>query len=499
MQKQEKKEILNILFANNTIISPDFISKLENIKLNKDELQNFKNILKDKKFLFMNNKTLESILQKINIQTPDKKKIQKLKEEKNLEIVSEYKEEKKKREVSDFISYFNNRYNEIKNMLIFRPEMKNAVCINRILNSQKSENVSIIGMINSKDITKNKNIIFTIEDPTGEIKVLINKENKKLYELSKNIVLDEVVGISGKMGDKIIFSDKIIFPGIKIKEELKKSSKEGYVLFLSDLHIGSKMFLKDKFEDLLDWLNQKKGSEDQKNLSKKIRYIFITGDIVDGIGIYPSQESELSLDDIYKQYDLFIEYISKIPQNIKIIISPGNHDAVTLSEPQPRLYKEFIKKIEDFPNIFLTSNPATIKIGIDEKSKGIDVMIYHGYGFDYYIRNLESVRKGGGYNNIETLLKLLLEKRHLSPSYGSTPHLPDNIRDNLLIKEVPDILITGHIHSSPKVVNYKNISIVSCGCWQTRTPFQEKMGHIPDPAKIAMIDLKTRKPKIISF
>jgi DNA polymerase II small subunit len=35
----------------------------------------------------------------------------------------------------------------------------------------------------------------------------------------------------------------------------------------------------------------------------KIKYLFVAGDSVDGIGIYPQQITELDIFDIYEQFD----------------------------------------------------------------------------------------------------------------------------------------------------------------------------------------------------
>ena len=105
-------------------------------------------------------------------------------------------------------------------------------------------------MVRDKHTTKNGHIMITAEDNTGEIKVLINKSNSDLMEIGKNIILEDIIGITGSNGDNIIFSQKIIFPDIPPKQ-LKKAPDESYAIFLSDLHIGSKMFLKKEFYHFL--------------------------------------------------------------------------------------------------------------------------------------------------------------------------------------------------------------------------------------------------------
>ena len=189
--------------------------------------------------------------------------------------------------------------------------------------------------------------------------------------------------------------------------------------------------------------------------------------------------------------------MSKIPQHIEIIICPGNHDAVRVAEPQPIPFKEFASPIYDLPNVTLVSNPAIVNIHSTSTFPGFNVLMYHGYSFDYFIANVDSIRLNGGYNRADLVMKYLLQRRHLAPTFTSTPLIPSE-KDPLLIKQVPDIFVTGHIHYCV-VSSYKNVSLISGSCWQGITSFQEKMGHKPEPARVPIINLKTREMKVLRF
>ena len=95
-------------------------------------------------------------------------------------------------------------------------------------------------------------------------------------------------------------------------------------------------------------------------------------------------------------------------------------------------------------------------------------------------------------------MKLLLQKRHLSPTYDGNPTMPTET-DNLIIDKVPDIFASGDVHKSA-IFSYKGLitGIVS-SCFQAKTSFQEKVGHVPDPGRIPIINLKTREVKILNF
>ena len=108
-------------------------------------------------------------------------------------------------------------------------------------------------------------------------------------------MLDEVIGISGSLGNKIIFSNVVLYPDIPTTIEMKKAPDEAYAVFLSDIHFGSKDFLHEEFDKFTKWISGEVGSEKQKETAKKVKYVFIVGDMVDGIGIYPGQDEELTI------------------------------------------------------------------------------------------------------------------------------------------------------------------------------------------------------------
>ncbi|MBI2581584.1 metallophosphoesterase [Candidatus Woesearchaeota archaeon] len=415
-----------------------------------------------------------------------------------VEIIISYKNEPHKYEVKDFTLLFLSRYRFLEGLLRNRQELQNTMPISRLLTKKEKENVSIITLIDEIGETKNGNLILTVEDLTGKIKVMISKNKKELYQKGKDLVHDEVIGITGVLGDKIIFAEDIVWPDVPATHQLKKGLEEEYAIFLSDIHVGSKLFLKEEFDKFLRWINSEAGNPAQKEIAKKVRYIIIAGDLVDGVGIYPSQIDELGISDIIHQYQEFTELIKKIPSDKKIIICPGNHDAVHLAEPQSSFDEKFAPGLFKIPNVTLVTNPAMVNIGKTENFPGFDVLLYHGYSFDYYVANVDSIRNNGGYHRADLIIKFLLKRRHLAPSFKSTPYFPGHKEDPLLIKKIPDFLISGHIHYS-NVANYKGITTISGSCWQGTTTFQEKLGHQPEPARVPIVNLKTREIKVLKF
>jgi len=306
------------------------------------------------------------------------------------------------------------------------------------------------------------------------------------------------VGLSGALMNGVLFVNSVIWPDVPLNRQMKRSSTEAYAIFLSDLHVGSKNFLAEEFGRFLSWLRGETGNQAQREIAQKTKYIFIVGDLVDGIGIYPSQKQELVIHDIREQYRECARYLRQIPKHIKIIVCPGNHDAVRIAEPQPPMDSGFAKPLHEMPNLTLLSNPSYVNIHQEPGFEGFTVLLYHGYSFDYYISNIESIRTQGGYDRADLMMKYLLKRRHLAPTHTSTLYVPTNQRDPLLIDRIPDFFVTGHIHKT-SVSNYKNITLVSGSCWQSKTSFQEKVGHHPEPCRVPVVNLKDRQVRILKF
>jgi len=461
------------------------------IDINWKELERIKGLSEKKNNTELYEKFIDCVSKKKEVNICKNETIGKVK------VTFNYDKEIKKKEVKDFVAYYNKRFKSIETLLKNRQELFGLTSIARVNTKTDREKVSIIGIVKDRSVTHNGHVMLTLEDPTGTIKVLVSNKSEHL-ETAKNIVHDEVIAINGSTGDKIVFAGNIVFPNVPLHKELKKSPLEEYAMFLSDLHVGSNHFLKEKFEKFIKWLNGEGGTEEHKRIAKKLKYIFIIGDIVAGVGIYPGQEEELTIKDVCVQYEECAKYLNQIPKHITLIICPGNHDSVRISEPQPAFDRTFAEPIFKLDNAILLSNPGHVNIGGTENFPGFDVLLYHGYSFDYFISNVDSIRNNGGYNRADLVMTFLLQRRHLAPTHTSTPYIPDKSFDPLFIKKVPDFFVSGHIHKSC-VASYRNVSLICGSCWESTTPFQEKVGHVPEPAQVPIVNLKTRKTKILRF
>ncbi len=412
-----------------------------------------------------------------------------------IRIISDYREKSKKRSVQDFVGFFNSRFKELEKILRSRQELQNLTSISRIISKKEKDNVALIGIVYDKAISKNNNIILTLEDQTGTIKVVVTQSKEELFSLAQEIQLDEVIGITG-MYDGLVFANNILLPDIPLTKELKKSPEEGYFVLITDPQVGNKLFLEEEFKKFLNWLNGEAGSDAQKEIASKVKYLFIVGDLVEGVGIYPDQEYDLSIIDVRDQYKKLAEYLKDV--KIPIIVCPGNHDVGRLSEPQPGFRDEYSKPLWMLPNVICLSNPSMLNLFSSNNFEGLDVLIYHGGSFFYYFNNVPAIRQKGGATRSDLVMKYLLQRRHLAPSHTSTVYVPDANKDPLVIDKVPDFFFSGHVHRAT-VNNYRNVTCINASCWVAKTEEQERRGLDPQPGKAFVVNMQTREVKIMNF
>ncbi|MGM5479967.1 MAG: metallophosphoesterase [Nanobdellota archaeon] len=480
--------VVDYLVNKGEFVDDDTVSKLKNVSSYTD-----RELLRDKLVVFF--KTFFPDLDPSDffskyfsdIPTPTK-----------ISILKSFEKIPSKRTFQDFVGYFNVRFKSIERLLKIRSELSNLISISSVKKKSEREKVAIVGMVLDKRTTKNGHIMLTLEDRTGVIKVLINKDNTEMFPVASDLVLDEVIGVLGSSGKDIVFSDTIIHPDIPLSKELKKSPYDHNAVFIGDLHVGSNEFLEEEFHHFLLWLNGKVGSLKQREMARKVRYVFIVGDLIEGVGVYPGQEDDLKVKDIKGQYSLSAEYLKKIPSHIKIIICPGNHDVGRLAEPQLPIPKEYAGDLFDLPNVIFVSNPSYVSIDVSNEFSGIDVLLYHGGSLIYYADNLPSIRSKGGMKKADEIMIELLKRRHLAPSHSSTMYIPDRFQDPLLIDPIPDIFITGHIHRT-QFNSYRNVTCMNTSCWTGITDDQEKRGLFPQPGRVMVASLKTRQVKILNF
>jgi len=229
----------------------------------------------------------------------------------------------------------------------------------------------------------------------------------------------------------------------------------------------------------VDFLNGRNLNKKNQEIAGRIKYLVINGDLVDGVGIYPNQQEDLMITDIYRQFKRASELLSEIPEYIKIIFSSGNHDPVRNAIPRPAVPKKYASDLIDI-GVKCVGNPSLVQ------THNVKTLIYHGdsmLDMNLLIARLENDKPA------ETMKEFLI-CRHLAPVFGKRTQIAPVSKDWLVIDSIPDIFHTGHIHING-FEKYKGVSLVNSGCFQSQTDFMKSFGIIPTPGIVPIIELNT--------
>jgi len=390
--------------------------------------------------------------------------------------------------LEEYVLYFQDRFKRIEHLLRQRIDVRSATSILEALKSPAKTKLKLICMITEKRESKNQ-MILSVEDLQGTATVLVpQKAQEEVKKRALNLLPDQVVCLAViKTKTNLFLAEDIIFPDIGKKPQ-QRADEPVYAVLTSDLHIGSNKFEKAAFRRFILWLRGKYGNEEMKEIAGRVKYVLIAGDIVDGVGVYPNQAQELSIKDVHKQYNFAAKYLEKIPEYIEIVISPGNHDASRKALPQPAIPEGYLTGIKGKKNIHSVGSPCLLSV------HGVEVLMYHGRSLD----DIVAVIPGMDHAHPEKSMKLLMQSRHLAPVYGGKTMLSPENRDYLVIDRVPDIFHAGHIHVLG-YLNYRGVLVVNSGGWQQQTDYMEKLGLVPTPGKVPVVNLQTLEITVLSF
>ncbi|MFH0848249.1 MAG: DNA-directed DNA polymerase II small subunit [archaeon] len=388
--------------------------------------------------------------------------------------------------IEDFTRYFRSRFRKIQDILRERLDTKGAVSIDSALRS-KQASVSFICMVAEKREQK-KHVLLTVEDEESQVTVLIPMERDECYRAAQAVPLDQVIYIEAKKGKgDLLLCERLVLPDIPERKG-SKSNEPVCAALLSDVHVGSKKFMKDSFEQVMLWLNCRLGDPRQRDLASRVKYVIVAGDLVDGVGIYPNQEEELAIADVYSQYRLAAQYIEQIPDYIEVILIPGNHEPVRQSLPQPAVASKFAEPVYNARAIRSLGNPSEVTL------HGVRFLLYHGRSLDDVITAVP----GMTFSTPHLAMEHILRCRHLAPEYGNRTSIAPESNDYLVIENVPDVFHAGHVHING-AEKYRGTTIVNSGSWQEQTDYQRRMGVRPTPGILPVVDLQSMEITPIKF
>jgi DNA polymerase II small subunit len=371
-----------------------------------------------------------------------------------------------------FKKLFQDRYWRLLGIARKRPDSRNISNI-EAMKGQKVDKMKVAGLLSQRN-SKHGNVELLIDDPTGTARIQCNDE---LASAAMKIPLDSfvMVEMSWSKGGQV-YATSLTMPDVPSRKPVT-SSHRGYAVLLSDLHIGSKMFLQDDFQRFILWLNGKLGDLD---IVSRVKYVVIAGDVIDGIGVYPGQEYTLLERNLKKQYSLAAQLISEIPKHIKVLVSPGNHDSVRQALPQPAISVDIAEQLLGLENVRNVGNPCNVRLD------GVNFLVYHGRSLDDIIATVPNL----SYDRPAAAMQVLLKSRHLAPMYGKRTALSPELRDMLVIDPVPDVFHAGHVHAID-VLDYRGTLVINSGTFQAQTPFQANMGMEPTCSIVPIVDLST--------
>ena len=302
----------------------------------------------------------------------------------------------------------------------------------RISDLRDGEKATVVGMVVEKRVSKKGNPLLTLEDPTGEILVIGGD--------TQEIMLDEVVAARGSVrrGEGIrMFAEEVVLPGIPEGAETRPLP-EGRTLLLSDTHIGSSSFLPALFNRALEWARR-----------ERIENLIIAGDLVDGVGVYPQQEGELSINDIFQQFEAAADFLKKL-EGTKVYLVPGNHDYFE-ALPQDPIPRDLAAPLYE-AGVEMLPNPAWVG----------GILVFHGSSADAL---------GMDFNYPLRIMEHFLKARCLAPVYGGTLLKPQE-EDTLVVEEVPAVFVMGHTHVLG-IERYRGVLMVSPGTFQKATVYTQ--------------------------
>jgi DNA polymerase II small subunit len=429
--------------------------------------------------------------------------------------------------IDDFLLMFRDRFDRIKKIYMARIDTQKAISpsVAKMRKSptkrttpmsgdgfrrRRPPSQIVLGIIRDKHISKAGNVIIDIEEYQSEgvltesrssgigtnesiLCIIPSKLNglqgQNLSEKANSLLLDEIVCISGSVDyDKRMIADDVLFPDIPTARQIGRAKRDIYAAFISDLHCGSQEFLEDELDQFIAWLNGRDVNDADKAMVANTKYLFIAGDMVDGISVYPGQRYHLQISSLYDQYALIAEKLRKLPDRVKVLCIPGNHDAARQALPKPPIMKTFAEPLYNLDNVTMLGDPSQVTV------EGVNVLITHGDSLDDLVTTLP----GASYTEPALPMKELLKKRHLAPLYGGKTELAPLHRDWMVIDTPPDVVHFGHAHHNA-VDNYRGVQIINSGTFQSQTDFMRKQGVVPTPGIVTFLNLRTGAPEVKLF
>ncbi|UCG95765.1 MAG: hypothetical protein JSV92_01805 [archaeon] len=166
-----------------------------------------------------------------------------------VKVVYEHKKEGKTRKITNFVDFYNQRFEFLRELLKKKLELKELASINKL----GPGDVVVIGMV--RDAKKEG---FDLEDSTGSV-TCISPER---------VLEDEVIAVKGRFDRKKIQVEKTIYPDISLSRKVNTTQDDCQVLFtqknLPSRELPPYIFTSDAsigdLKNVKSWIVTKKGN-----------------------------------------------------------------------------------------------------------------------------------------------------------------------------------------------------------------------------------------------
>ncbi|MFB6217924.1 MAG: DNA-directed DNA polymerase II small subunit, partial [Halobacteriaceae archaeon] len=196
-------------------------------------------------------------------------------------------------EYADFVALFRDRYERLSRQLRSRVNHRPTTALDSM---PGGSDAATIGMVDDIRSTANGHWLVDLEDTNGTFPSLVVKD-KELAGVVDELLLDEVIAVEGTIADDggLLFADDIHFPDVPRTYTPSTADRHVQAVLVSDIHVGSQEFVADAWDAFTEWLHTEEAAP--------VEYLLIAGDMVEGVGVYPDQDEELDIVDIYEQYE----------------------------------------------------------------------------------------------------------------------------------------------------------------------------------------------------
>jgi hypothetical protein len=262
----------------------------------------------------------------------------------DIKIIKEYASDKNPIRVDDYVEKLSSRYEKIKLLLLKQMTPKKLLSINKI--GTKTADFSIIGLVREK----NEDSVL-VEDPTGEINLLIDE---KMKEESTNVLLDDVVGVQCKKVKEKYYAEKIYYPDILSSRKISRTNDEIKIAIFQ----MSSYLTESKYKKLADYLStvgslsalfifSQSGNNTQNNTLSKFNLIQISHDSTPKL----FQLNEIKILTIPKPFFEEITTTASTPEVFLSILKRRELFVPTSTNPHAR--KDFV--LNEVPDIIISN------------------------------------------------------------------------------------------------------------------------------------------------